>query len=85
MLAFAEYRDSLCPGCRHEKAKAWHPDNDGWLEVTDRIVCHGCTAQKRAEQEDSSEPVKPVEFLVIEDVRDYEAKPLPAIPERRSR
>lgn len=80
MLAWREYQRSLCEGCGHEKAKAWHPDNEGWLKVPDdRQICWACTAIREAQHEGSSEPVKPVEYLTVIDTRDYNAKPLPPL------
>lgn len=89
MLAWREYSDSLCLGCSQPKATAWHPDNDGWLEVTGRTTCHGCTAIEREAHDGSDGPVRPVEYLTVTDVRDYAKKPLPPIkpvtPNRRRR
>lgn len=81
MLAWQMYQRSLCKGCGHQKSKAWHPDNEGWLKVTDdsRDICWGCTAIEKVRQEDSTEPVKPVEYLTVVDTRDYLAKPLPPL------
>jgi len=77
MLAYREYLSTLCPGgCGQPREIAHHWDMDGWYEA-DAVTCHACTARKRAEQEDSSEPVKPVELIGVVDVRDYDKKPLP--------
>lgn len=86
MLGYREYLGTLCSGgCGQPKALAHHWDNDGWFEADDSVVCHACTAIRQAEREDSSEPAKPVRLISVRDVRDYEKKPLPQTPERRSR
>lgn len=78
MLAFQLYESSLCPGgCGQPKALAHHPDNDGWYGIAEKVICHACTALKRAANEGSKEPVQPVEFHVLEHDRDYGARPLP--------
>lgn len=81
MLAWQAYQRTLCKGCGQEKAKAWHPDNEGHfsVEMDDAVICWGCTALKEAEHEDSSESVEPVRYPVVIDDRDYEAKPLPPL------
>lgn len=79
MLARQSYKASLCPNCGHPKDRAWHPDNEGWFEVTEVIECHGCTALKTYGHDHSGEPVAPVEFVTVSDTRDYETKPLPPI------
>lgn len=81
MLAWQAYQRSLCKGCGHEKAKAWHPDNEGFYSADedDAVVCHGCTALKEAQHEGSSETVEPVRYLAVVDTRDYVAKPLPPL------
>jgi hypothetical protein len=77
MLAYRAYEDSLCPGCHHPRAEAWHPDNDGWYEADDPITCHACTAQARAVAE-SEKDFKPVEFLGSRYTRPAE-QPLPPL------
>lgn len=78
MLAYQQYLDSLCQGgCGQPKRLAHHPDNDGWYDVDgERVVCHACTALRRAEDDGSKEPAKPVEFLVLNHERDYNTHPL---------
>lgn len=73
MLARAQVKRSLCPGCGHPREKAWHPDNDGWFEVEKTITCHACTAERRRDAADA----KPVEYPVVTYTRDETKKPLP--------
>lgn len=76
MLARDMHKKSLCPRCGHPKETAWHPDNEGWFEVTAEFECHACTALARQENGDAP----PVEFLGVSDTRDYEKDPLPPMP-----
>lgn len=76
MLAWRTYQDSLCPGCGHPKATAWHPDNDGWFTAQEPIVCHACTAVQEPGEDGTR---KPVEFPFVLDTRDYATDPLPPI------
>jgi hypothetical protein len=76
MLAFQMYKSTLCPGCGQPKDTAWHPDNEGWFEVTQSFECHPCTALRR-ESDSSAEPVL---YLAVTDTRDYEKSPLPPMP-----
>jgi hypothetical protein len=76
MLAREQYRAGLCPGCGQPKDTAWHPDNEGWFEVTASFECHACTALRR-EGDASAEPVV---FHAVTDTRDYEKSPLPPFP-----
>ena len=78
MLARQEYLRTLCPRCGHPKDRAWHPDNDGWFEVTDSMTCHACTALANHDHEGPG-VAPPVQFHVLSDTRDYDAKPLPPI------
>ncbi|WGX98722.1 hypothetical protein [Nocardioides sp. L-11A] len=80
LMAYQRYLGSLCPGeCGQPKALAHHPANDGWYGIADTVICHACTALKRAANEGSKEPVKPVEFHVLNHDRDYQANPLPQL------
>lgn len=85
MLAYRMYLDSLCPGgCGQPRALAHHPDNEGWYDVDDhRTTCHACTALRRAEDDGSKEPTKPVEFLHVIHDRDYKTRPLPLLDPAR--
>lgn len=76
MLARDTYRSSLCPGCGQPKDHAWHPDNDGWYEVTVTFECHACTALAR----EANPGAEPVEFHAVTDTRDYAKNPLPPLP-----
>ncbi len=77
MVAWRLYNESLCPGCGHPKATAWHPDNGGgWFEVGHRVVCHACTARSAPDKDGIQHDV---EYLGVVDTRDYDAKPLPII------
>jgi hypothetical protein len=76
MLARDAYRATLCPGCGHPKDTAWHPDNEGWFEVTSTIECHACTALRR----EGNAEAEPALFLAVTDTRDYEKSPLPPMP-----
>lgn len=85
LLAYRAYRDSLCQGgCGQPSSLAHHWDMDGWFEAPG-VTCYACTARAQAERADSTEPVKPVELFGVINVRDFDKKPLPATPERRSR
>lgn len=77
MLARAMHRRTLCPGCGHPKATAWHPDNEGWFEPNE-VTCHGCTAERGPEVNGRVQPVK---WVSSRDGRDYEKKPLPPFPD----
>lgn len=84
MLAYRMYLNSLCSGdCGQPRALAHHPANDGWYGVGERVICHACTALKRAANEGSKEPVKPVEYYVLDHDRDYDANPLPVLDRDR--
>jgi hypothetical protein len=77
MLAWREYKASLCSGCGHPKATAWHHLADSF-EHTGDFVCRACTAAKAADKDGQREPVK---YPVVEDTRDYEKFPLQGPPE----
>jgi hypothetical protein len=77
MLARDAYLASLCPRCGHPKDTAWHPDNEGWFEVTASFECWACTALLR---ESSHGDVEPVTFHAVTDTRDYAKNPLPPMP-----
>lgn len=81
MLAYDAYVKGLCRGCGHPKATAWHYDNDGFFEATETYVCHACTAARPANEDGT---VKPVEYDIITDTRDYVAKPLPPFQQQRT-
>lgn len=74
MLALKVHKRSLCPGCGHPKSTAWHWDNEGWFEPTRTFTCHACTAERGPDQEGRT---RPVEYVVIEDTRNYDESPLP--------
>jgi hypothetical protein len=76
MLAWQAYKGTLCPGCGHPKATAWHEDNDGWFEQHLRVTCHACTAMRPA---DADGKVQPMEYVDVVDTRDYDEHPLPLI------
>lgn len=78
MLAYEMYLGSLCEGCGHPKATAWHPDNDGWFEVTGEWVCNACTAMERHGADPEHLP-PPTRILRVSDTRDYTARPLPRV------
>lgn len=76
MLAREIYLSSLCPRCGQPKDQAWHPDNDGWFEVTATFECHACTALAR----ESNAEAEPVAFHAVTYTRDEEKNPLPPMP-----
>lgn len=78
MLAWDAYQRTLCPDCGHPRDKAWHPDNDGWFEVTREVVCHACTAADWYDTEPEHRP-PPRKHLVVTDTRDYDERPLPPL------
>jgi hypothetical protein len=78
MLAWRRYQRSLCPGCGHPKATAWHPDNAGNFEGDDPITCHACTQLEYAKAKGDVD-VDPVTYGGVHDTRDYELDPLPDI------
>lgn len=47
-------------------------DNLGEFEVTARYACHPCTVRRG----DDGPDTKPVEYLVVDDTRDYAERPL---------
>lgn len=77
MLAHKIAKNRLCPGCGHPKATAWHSDNDGWYEVTETYQCNPCTVQKGPDNDGLPQPV---EYVVVENHRDYEVDPLHSAP-----
>lgn len=74
LLAYEQYKQTLCPGCHHPKETAWHLDNGGYFEPGARFVCHACTAMR--DSGDGS-TVDPVEYGGAVDTRDYAEDPLP--------
>lgn len=80
MLARQAYLRTLCGKCGHPKETAWHPDNLGWFEVDQVFTCAACTAIANYDNDGTH---KPVEYPLVVDTRDYEAKPLPPMPTRR--
>lgn len=79
MLARQLYRSRFHERCGHPKDRAFHPDNDGWFEVTDVITCWACTAMDNHGHDYVAGPARPFELLVVADTRDYETQPLPPI------
>lgn len=79
LLAYKLWERSLCDGCGQPRSRAHHPDNDGYYRASEAVVCHACTALRRAHQSGSKEPVKPVELFHVVHDRDYEADPLPVL------
>lgn len=75
LLAYRQYLGGLCK-CGEPRARAHHPDNDGWYDVdaAATVVCHACTAIERHRDP----AAKAVEYLRLVHTRDYEAKPLPS-------
>jgi hypothetical protein len=76
MLARDAYLATLCRGCGQPKDQAWHPDNEGWYEVSASFECHACTALRR----EGNPSAEPVVFHAVTDTRDYEKDPLPPMP-----
>lgn len=68
MLALRLYEDSLCSGCGQERARAWHPDMDGWYEPK-HYRCAACSAGQQ----------RPVHYHAVVDERDP-TEQLPDIP-----
>lgn len=77
MLAFEQYKATLCPRCSNPKAKAWSsmdpdaPDFDehsGWWEMTTPMVCEPCTVQNRH----GNPEAPPVEYAAAYDTRPYD-------------
>jgi hypothetical protein len=77
MLAWREYKDSLCSGCGHPKATAWHHLADSFVHTGD-FVCRACTAAQPADETGKRHLVK---LPVVEDTRDYQQFPLRGPPE----
>lgn len=78
MLALEVYRSTLCPGCHHPKATAWHPDNEGWFDPEDDeqpTTCWACTSTGQLDPDGNRIPVQ---YATVRDHRDYTAKPLPS-------
>lgn len=63
LLGFAEYEESLCPGCKTPIAEAWHSETDGWWDAN-QYVCHPCTARARADDQPGRES-KPVAYTFV--------------------
>lgn len=78
MLAWREYRDSLCPGCGHPKATAWHHHSEDSFDHEGDFVCWGCTAAQ-PEDDDGKRELK--KYPVVVDTRDYDRFPLKGAPE----
>lgn len=78
MLAWTEYQASLCPGCGHPKATAWHHMNDDAFELQGDFVCWACTAAQKPDADGKRERTK---YPIVEDTRDYVKFPLPGPPE----
>lgn len=76
MLARDLYLSRLCKRCGHPQETAWHPDNEGWFEVTATFECNACTALVR----EGNPSAEPVEFYAVTDTRDYAKNPLPPLP-----
>lgn len=77
LLAYASFKQTLCPGCGQPKKTAWHPDNEGFFEVVEEIVCHACTAIENHGVEPEHHTTRP--HLVVQDTRDYTERPLPPL------
>lgn len=80
MLGYQLYESRIHHRCGQEKAKAFHPDNDGEYEVHDDdvLVCWACTAMDNYGRDPNAKPNR-YELLVVRDLRDYEANPLPPL------
>jgi hypothetical protein len=76
MLARQLNREGVHERCGHSKDKAFHPDNEGWYDADETIVCWACTAFDQA----TDPKAGPYEMRLIRDLRDYDAKPLPPLP-----
>lgn len=79
MLARQMYLGTIHERCGHPKDRAFHPDNEGYFEVTDTFVCHACTAMDNHGHDYAHGPAKDYELMVVSDTRDYEKSPLPPI------
>jgi hypothetical protein len=69
------YEAGLCPGCGQPKDRAWHPDQLGWMEVRDNLVCEGCRVTGEWQAHDHEHGVIPR----LVDTRPA-SKPLPPWP-----
>lgn len=69
LLGLDMYEKSLCRGCSHPRAVAWHSDMDGWFESFS-VKCHACTAM-------SGDGSKPVLYQYVVDTRPDPGEPLP--------
>lgn len=78
MLAWQMYQASLCSGCGHPKATAWHHHSIDSFDLVGEFVCWACTAAQPLGKDGSRQPVK---FPVVEDTRDYVKFPLAGPPE----
>jgi hypothetical protein len=77
MIAWRQYRDSLCPGCGHPKKTAWHHHSSDSFELEGYFVCWACTAQK---EPDANGEVELEKYPVVVDTRDYTVFPLAGPP-----
>lgn len=78
MLAWRIYQASICSGCGHPKATAWHHLNEDAFDSEGDFVCWACTAAQAPGEGGKREWVK---YPVIVDTRDYDQFPLPGPPE----
>lgn len=86
MLAWEQYKKTLCPGCDLPIDEAWHPMQDGWFEVREVGECAACHAKALHQwREDGSKdnPPAPVVYTTVVDTRDHQADPLPPRPPYR--
>lgn len=68
------HEDTLCPGCGHQRDRAWHPDMDGWYEPK-HYKCAACSAiqdhavhySSAVDDRDPSEPLPDIPLEVIPD------------------
>jgi hypothetical protein len=82
MLAWRTYKDSLCSGCGHPKATAWHHHSEDSF-VQSATLCAGGAPRLSPDETGKRELVKLVKFPVVapgpdhhEDTRDYRSVPI---------
>lgn len=79
MLAWREYQESLCPGCGHPKATAWHHHNSEAFAHEGDFVCWPCTAAKPLKEDGSPDLAKyPV---IVDKTPSYDQFPLDGPPQ----
>lgn len=80
MLAWRTYELSLCSGCGHPKATAWHHQaGESSFTLDGEFICWGCTAAQAPDKDGNHQ--EPVKYPVVVETHDHESKPLLGPPQ----